>query len=199
MKRSIAAVGAVSIALFLGACSSETTPSPASPAPMTPTTSAPATTTPEASDTASPQASGDIVETAQASDDFTTLTSALTAAGLVETLKGPGPFTVFAPTDEAFEKLPAGTVEQLLQEPQGQLAEILKYHVVEGEVMAADVLQMDGQKVPTVQGAELTVEVEGEQVALVDAAGNRVNVTATDVDATNGVIHVIDGVLMPTA
>ena len=105
---------------------------------------------------------------------------------------------MFAPTDAAFAKLPEGTVETLLKDPKGQLAEILKYHVVAGEVMAADVAKMDGQKVKTVQGAELTVEVSGDKVVLVDAAGNRVNVIKTDITASNGVIHVIDAVLIPT-
>ncbi|MFP5416891.1 MAG: fasciclin domain-containing protein [Actinomycetes bacterium] len=167
------------------------------PATSAPTTSAPAST-PTASPTAS-AASADIVDTAVAAGSFTTLTAAVTAAGLVDTLKGPGPFTVFAPTDEAFAKLPAGTVETLLADPTGDLAEILKYHVVSGKVMAADVVTMNGQKVPTVQGAELTIEVADGKVALVDVAGNRVNVVTTDVEATNGVIHVIDGVLLPTA
>jgi len=148
---------------------------------------------------ATPTASADIVDTAVAAGSFTTLAAALTAAGLVDTLKGTGPFTVFAPTDQAFAKLPAGTVEALLKDPTSQLAEILKYHVVSGEVMAAAVVTLNGQKVKTVQGAELTVEVTGDKVALVDAAGNRVNVVTTDVVASNGVIHVIDAVLLPTA
>ena len=143
-------------------------------------------------------ATADIVDTAVAAGAFTTLAAALSAAGLVDTLKGSGPFIVFAPRDAAFAKLPAGTVDALLQDPTGQLAEILKYHVVAGEVMAAAVVTLDGQKVTTVQGAELTVEVAGDHVALVDAAGNRANVVTTDVAASNGVIHVIDAVLMPT-
>ncbi len=192
MKRSIAAAGAASLVLFLGACSSGTTAPATSAPPMTPASSAPAATT------AAPQAM-DIVDTAVAAGDFTTLAAAVTAAGLVDTLKGPGPFTVFAPTDSAFAKLPAGTVDELLKEPTGQLAEILKYHVVAGKVMAADVVKLDGQKVATVQGAELTVEVADGKVVLVDAAGNRINVVTTDVEASNGVIHVIDGVLLPTA
>lgn len=149
--------------------------------------------------TDSPEATADIVDTAVAAGAFTTLAAALTAAGLVDTLKGPGPFTVFAPTDAAFAKLPAGTVEALLEDPTGQLSQILTYHVVLGEVMAATVVTLDGQKVKTVQGAELTVEVAGDQVALVDAAGNHVNVITTDVVASNGVIHVVDAVLLPTA
>ncbi len=139
----------------------------------------------------------DIVDTAVAAGDFTTLASALTAAGLVGTLKGDGPFTVFAPTDAAFAKLPAGTVDTLLKDPKGDLTSILTYHVIPGKVMAADVLTMDGKKVKTVQGAELTIKVSGSDVSLIDAAGNTTKVTAVDVAASNGVIHVIDAVLMP--
>ncbi len=146
-----------------------------------------------------PTPSADIVDTAVAAGAFATLAAALTAARLVDTLKGPGPFTVFAPTDEAFAKLPAGTVENLLKDPTGQLSQILTYHVVLGEFMAAAVVTLNGQKVKTVQGAELTVEVTGDNVALVDTTGQRVNVVTTDVAASNGVIHVIDAVLLPTA
>jgi len=190
MNRKFAAAGAaLSLTILLGACS---TAAPAS----TPAAPMSASSSPTASSTA--MSESDIVETAAAASDFKTLTAALKAAGLDETLKGPGPFTVFAPTDAAFAKLPEGTVETLLKDPKGQLAEILKYHVVAGEVMAADVAKMDGQKVKTVQGAELTVEVSGDKVVLVDAAGNRVNVIKTDITASNGVIHVIDAVLIPT-
>ena len=139
----------------------------------------------------------DIVDTAVAAGDFTTLATALTEAELVDTLKGEGPFTVFAPTDEAFAALPEGTLDTLLEDPTGDLAGILTYHVVSGKVMAADVLTMDGQMVETVNGGELTVNVDGDAVSLTDANGNTVNVTATDVEASNGVIHVIDGVLLP--
>jgi uncharacterized surface protein with fasciclin (FAS1) repeats len=138
-----------------------------------------------------------IIENAVNSKDHTTLVAAVKAAGLVDTLSGPGPFTVFAPTDAAFEKLPAGTVDTLLKDPKGDLTAILTYHVVPGKVMAADVLTMDGQKVKTVQGGELTINVDGDKVSLTDAAGGTSNVTATDVEASNGVIHVIDTVLMP--
>ncbi len=190
MNRKFAAAGAaLSLTILLGACS---TAAPAS----TPAAPMSASSSPTASSTG--MSESDIVETAAAAGDFKTLTAALKAAGLDETLKGPGPFTVFAPTDAAFAKLPEGTVETLLKDPKGQLAEILKYHVVAGEVMAADVAKMDGQKVKTVQGAELTVEVSGDKVVLVDAAGNRVNVIKTDITASNGVIHVIDAVLIPT-
>ena len=190
MNRKFAAAGAaLSLTILLGACS---TAAPAS----TPAAPMSASSSPTASSTA--MSESDIVETAAAAGDFKTLTAALKAAGLDETLKGPGPFTVFAPTDAAFAKLPEGTVETLLKDPKGQLAEILKYHVVAGEVMAADVAKMDGEKVKTVQGAELTVEVSGDKVVLVDAAGNRVNVIKTDITASNGVIHVIDAFLIPT-
>ena len=190
MNRKFAAAGAaLSLTILLGACS---TAAPAS----TPAAPMSASSSPTASSTA--MSESDIVETAAAAGDFKTLTAALKAAGLDEALKGPGPFTVFAPTYAAFAKLPEGTVETLLKDPKGQLAEILKYHVVAGEVMAADVAKMDGQKVKTVQGAELTVEVSGDKVVLVDAAGNRVNVIKTDITASNGVIHVIDAVLIPT-
>lgn len=194
MKRSIAAAGAFSLAVFLAACSSGTTPTSTTPSMMAPAASAPTATTP-----ATPKASADLVDTAVAAGDFTTLAQALTAAGLVDTLKGPGPYTVFAPTDTAFAKLPAGTLETLLKQPTGKLAEILKYHVVPGKIMAADVAKLNGQKVKTVQGTELTVQVTGDKVALVDATGQRVNVISTDVPATNGVIHVIDAPLLPTA
>jgi len=152
-----------------------------------------------ASETTTHGATADIVDTAVSAGAFTTLAAALGAAGLVDTLKGAGPFTVFAPTDEAFAKLPAGTVETLLEDPTGLLTKILTYHVVLGEVPAASVVKLDGQKVKTVQGGELTVEAGGDGVALHDAAGNRVQVVTTDVAASNGVIHVIDAVLMPAA
>ena len=138
----------------------------------------------------------DIVDTAVAAGDFTTLVAAVQAAELEETLRGEGPFTVFAPTDAAFEALPAGTVDTLLQDPSGDLTDILTYHVVEGEVLAADLT--DGQEVTTVNGATFTVNVGDDgAVSLTDAAGNEVTVSAADVAATNGVIHVIDAVLMP--
>ena len=140
----------------------------------------------------------DIVDTAIAAGDFTTLVTAVQAAGLEETLRGPGPFTVFAPTDDAFAALPAGTVDTLLADPTGDLADILTYHVVDGAVMAADVAGLDGQDVATVNGATFTVEVGDDGgVSLTDAAGNTVTVVQTDIAASNGVIHVIDGVLLP--
>ena len=136
-------------------------------------------------------AAKDIVDTAVAAGQFETLAAALTAAGLVDTLKGPGPFTVFAPTDEAFAALPAGTVEDLLKpENKDQLIAILTYHVVAGEVMAADVVEMT--EAETVNGAMVEVKVDGSNVMI-----NNAEVTTTDIEASNGVIHVIDTVLLP--
>jgi uncharacterized surface protein with fasciclin (FAS1) repeats len=133
----------------------------------------------------------DIVDTAVAAGQFKTLASALQAAGLVDTLKGDGPFTVFAPTDEAFAKLPAGTVENLLKpENKDQLVAILTYHVVPGKVEAADVVKLDEAK--TVNGKMVDIEVKGDTAMVNDA-----KVTKTDIAASNGVIHVIDTVILP--
>ncbi|RYV49573.1 fasciclin domain-containing protein [Pengzhenrongella frigida] len=191
MRRQFSLVAVLSLALATtAACSSTDTAEPATSA---------ATTVETPMEAASPDAmtEKDVVDTAVAAGDFTTLATALTAAGLVDTLKGEGPFTVFAPTDEAFAALPAGTLDALLADPTGDLTSILTYHVVPGKVMAADVLALDGQKVATVNGAEITVNVDGSTVSLTDAKGNTVNVTQTDIEASNGVIHVIDAVLMP--
>ncbi|MGB3412483.1 MAG: fasciclin domain-containing protein [Microthrixaceae bacterium] len=142
--------------------------------------------------------SSDIVDTAIAAGDFTTLVKAVQAAGLEDTLRGEGPFTVFAPTDDAFAALPAGTLEKLLEDPSGDLKSILTYHVVPGSVMAKDVVGMSGQEVETVNGAKFKVNVAAEgDVSISDAAGNTVNVVKTDIETSNGVIHVIDGVLLP--
>ena len=135
----------------------------------------------------------DIVDTAVATGSFKTLAAALKAADLVDTLKGEGPFTVLAPTDEAFAKLPEGTVETLLKpENKDKLVAILKYHVIPGKAMAADVVKLDGQEVKTVQGEKAKVAVKDGTVT-VDGA----KVIKTDIDATNGVIHVIDTVILP--
>jgi uncharacterized surface protein with fasciclin (FAS1) repeats len=135
----------------------------------------------------------DIVDTAVAAGSFKTLAAALQAAGLVETLKGKGPFTVFAPTDEAFAKLPAGTVENLLKpENKAKLAAILTYHVVPGTVLAAQVVTMNGKEVKTVNGQMVKIAVNGSTVMV-----NTAKVTATDIKASNGVIHVIDSVILP--
>jgi uncharacterized surface protein with fasciclin (FAS1) repeats len=133
----------------------------------------------------------DIVETAVAAGQFKTLAAALQAAGLIETLKGNGPFTVFAPTDEAFAKLPKGTVEELLKpENKAKLTAILTYHVVPGKVMAANVVKVKDAK--TVQGGSVKVNAGGGKV-MIDGA----TVVKADIAASNGVIHVVDSVLMP--
>ncbi len=135
----------------------------------------------------------DIVDTAAGNKDFSTLVAAVQAAGLVETLKSKGPFTVFAPTNAAFAKLPAGTVESLLKpENKATLVKILTYHVVSGKVLAADVVKLDGKMVKTVQGSEVSISVAGGKVKVNDS-----NVIATDIETSNGVIHVIDTVLLP--
>jgi uncharacterized surface protein with fasciclin (FAS1) repeats len=135
----------------------------------------------------------DIIDTAVAAGSFKTLAAALTAANLIDTLKGAGPFTVFAPTDDAFAKLSAGTVDALLKDIP-KLTAILTYHVVAGKVMAADVMTMDGKAAKTVNGAEVQISTAG---------GVKLNglssVTKTDIDCTNGVIHVIDAVILPPA
>jgi len=137
------------------------------------------------------KADKDIVETAVAAGDFTTLATALEAAGLVETLKGDGPFTVFAPTDTAFAALPEGTLESLLKpENKDKLTSILTYHVVPGKVTSADVVKLDSAT--TVNGQSVDIETGGGSVK-VDGA----TVTAVDIPATNGVIHVIDKVILP--
>jgi uncharacterized surface protein with fasciclin (FAS1) repeats len=139
---------------------------------------------------ASPAAAADIVDTAVKAGQFNTLAAALTAAGLVDTLKGPGPFTVFAPTDDAFKKLPSGTVENLLKpENKAQLVKVLTYHVVPGKVMAADVAKVS--RVKTVQGQNVRIAT-GAGVKVNDA-----NVVTADIEASNGVIHVIDAVMLP--
>jgi uncharacterized surface protein with fasciclin (FAS1) repeats len=132
----------------------------------------------------------DIVDTAVAAGNFKTLVAAADAAGLVDTLKSAGPFTVFAPTDDAFAKLPAGTVSDLLKpENKAKLQAVLTYHVVAGKVLAADVLKLKSAK--TVQGQDVTIDTK---------AGVKVDnatVVKTDIDCTNGVIHVIDSVILP--
>ena len=137
-------------------------------------------------------AADDIVDTAKSTGKFKTLTAALDAGGKTEMLKEKGPYTVFAPSDEAFDKLPKGTVEDLLKpENKAKLGKILAYHVVEGKVMASDVKTMMAK---TANGADLDIKVKGDKVMVNDA-----KVVKADVAASNGVIHVIDKVLMPPA
>lgn len=145
-----------------------------------------------------------IVEVAQNNPDFSTLVSAVTTAELGETLSGDGPYTVFAPTNAAFEKIPQATRDELMSEAgREDLTGILTYHVVEGETTAAALAAAigaagaDGYELTTVNGATLTATMDGDNVVLTDAAGNTATVTATDVDASNGVVHAIDTVLMP--
>jgi len=195
------AAGLAAASLLAAACGDDSDDADTEPttAPVEATT-APPTSPAEAPPTTADAmtAEADIVDTAIAAGDFTTLVAAVQAAGLEETLRGEGPFTVFAPTDDAFAALPEGTVETLLEDPTGDLADILTYHVVPGAVMAADVVGLDGQDVTTVNGATFTVNVADDgSVSLTDAAGNDVAVVTTDIETSNGVIHVIDAVLMP--
>lgn len=147
--------------------------------------------------------SKNIIENAMNSADHTTLVAAVKAAGLVETLSGAGPFTVFAPTNAAFEKLPAGTVEELVKpENKATLTSILTYHVVAGTMNAADIaaaIEAGGGKaeLTTVQGEKLSAAMDGDKLVLTDAKGGTSTVTIADVTQSNGVIHVIDTVLMP--
>ena len=137
----------------------------------------------------------DIVDTAVGAGSFKTLVAALKAAGLVDTLKGEGPFTVLAPTDEAFAKLPAGTVESLLKpENKAKLIAVLTYHVIPAKALAADIVKLNGKSVKTVEGASVKIAVANGKVKVNDA-----NVVKTDILTTNGVIHVIDSVILPPA
>jgi uncharacterized surface protein with fasciclin (FAS1) repeats len=153
--------------------------------------------------TATPAADQNIVALAAGNADLSTLVAAVKAGGLVETLSGPGPFTVFAPTNAAFAKVDKATLDGLLKpEAKDKLAAILKYHVVAGNVKAADVAKLikDGggkAKVKTVAGGELTASLDGDKVILTDAKGGKSTITATDIAASNGVVHTIDTVVMP--
>lgn len=150
-----------------------------------------------------PKPAGTIVDGAAASADHTTLVAAVTAAGLVDTLKGSGPFTVFAPTDAAFAELPAGTVESLLRpENKATLTKVLTYHVVAGDISSTELVKMIGDAggsvaISTVAGGKLTAKLEGGKVLLFDEKGGSATVTTADLDQSNGVIHVIDSVVLP--
>jgi uncharacterized surface protein with fasciclin (FAS1) repeats len=197
----IAVAGA--IVMVLAACGGDsgegtaTTDAPTTTEAMVATTEAPSTTEAAPDTTTGPDttvAEADILETAVAAGDFTTLAAAVDAAGLTETLQGEGPFTVFAPTDAAFEAALADldmTAEELLADTE-TLTSILTYHVISGEVPASDVLALDGQEVETVNGETVEISIDGETV-MVDGA----TVVQPDVFASNGVIHVIDSVLLP--
>jgi uncharacterized surface protein with fasciclin (FAS1) repeats len=143
------------------------------------------------------QSSKTIVVVASDTPSLSTLVTAVKAANLVDTLQESGPYTVFAPTNEAFEALPKGTLASLLKpENQVKLKSILTYHVVAGKVMSSDL--KDGQEITTVEGSKLTVSIEDGKVYLTDATGNKVMVQQADIDAKNGVVHTIDGVLLPS-
>lgn len=195
-----AAVGAASLAFALAACSDD------GDARNTITEGTTATQSAETDvddSTEEPDAEGDettgntIVDAAMDNPNFSTFVEALQAANLGETLQNDGPFTVFAPTNEAFDALPEGTLDELLADPSGDLTQILTYHVIPGEVLAEDVMGMDGETVETLQGELLTIQVDGDSAWLMDADGNAVRVIDPDLTASNGVIHAIDGVLMP--
>ena len=171
MKRMVL-LSLAAVAIVVSACSSAASPSPATPAP-------------------SPSAAlGDIVATADANGSFTTLITAVKAAGLVETLQGAGPFTVFAPTDAAFAALPAGTLDSLLADPEA-LKKVLLYHVASGKVTADQVVGLT--TATSVEGSPIKIAVKDGKVYLNDSA----QVVTTDVMASNGVIHVIDKVILP--
>jgi transforming growth factor-beta-induced protein len=177
MKKLFGILAILFIGILIAGCTSQPPVPVVTPAPTTaPTTAAPPMKT--------------IVETAVADGRFTTLVAAVQAAKLDGALSGPGPFTVFAPTDDAFKKLPAGTVETLLKTPEGQLKQILLYHVVDGKVMAADVVKLSSAK--TLQGSNVNITAAGGVVKINDAT-----VIITDIQTKNGVIHVIDKVLLP--
>ena len=184
ISKKLLVAGIASAALLMAACGSDED----SAAATMPATEAPmASEAPMTSE--APAAAGDIVAIASSAPQFSTLVAAVGAAGLVETLQGPGPFTVFAPTNDAFAALPAGLVDKLLlPENKDVLTQILTYHVVPAAVMAADVKAGDA---PTVQGEPIKVTVDG------GVKVNDANVTATDIVASNGVIHVIDAVIVP--
>ncbi|HUU74627.1 MAG TPA: fasciclin domain-containing protein [Methanoregulaceae archaeon] len=173
-KRFLLIIIAVTVFILLAGCTQPGTP-PSSTETPAPTMAPPA---------------ANIVETAISDGRFTTLVAAVQAANLADTLISPGPFTVFAPTDDAFAALPEGTVESLLENPDGALTQILLYHVAPGELMASDVIAMSS--IPTVQGNSIQVTVMDGKV-MVDGA----TVIITDIETSNGVIHVIDAVILP--
>jgi uncharacterized surface protein with fasciclin (FAS1) repeats len=185
MNVTLAAAGGIAALLFLSGCSSDSEEASA------PATSATPTEGVAASEPAMTEEPGTIVEVAASNPDFETLVAAVTAAGLAETLSGEGPFTVFAPTDDAFEALPEGVLDALLlPENKAALTSILTYHVVAGEIMGADVTEGD---VETLEGTAISITTPDNSVAINESA----TVVAVDVDASNGVIHAIDAVLVP--
>ena len=195
-RRFRVSAAAAALALTLAACGGDD--GDAAEQPSATTAAATSETTAAATETseAMSEEAGTIVDVATEAGTFTTLVAAVTAADLGGTLSGEGPYTVFAPTDEAFAAALKSlnlTPEQLLADKE-KLTQILTYHVVAGEVPSSQVVTMDGKKVATVNGKDVTIEVDGDKVKVNDA-----NVTAVDVKASNGVIHVIDKVLLPPA
>ena len=181
LSRSLA-VMALPLALMATSCSDKK----ADDAKSTTTAMAEETTTTEAM----PAAKGNIVEIAAGNPDFSTLVDLVKKAGLAEALSGPGPFTVFAPTNEAFAKVDKATLDALAADPTGKLADVLKLHVVSGKIMAADAVKAAGTSVPTLNGGSLKVEVDNGTVIVGGA-----KVVKPDIEASNGVIHVIDSVI----
>jgi transforming growth factor-beta-induced protein len=184
MKKSIFVPVLLALSIVIAACAPA-----AAPAPIPAPTQAPAKVEPTPMPEMKEEAKKDIVDTAVAAGSFKTLATALGAAGLVDALKGAGPFTVFAPTDEAFAALPAGTLDALLKDPKA-LGEVLKYHVVSGAVKAADVVKLSEAK--SLQGEPIAIKVDGSKVMV-----NGANVVSTDIETSNGIIHVIDAVILP--
>jgi uncharacterized surface protein with fasciclin (FAS1) repeats len=179
------------LALGAAACGDDDGAAPEEPSTAT-------TESPAESGTSAPESPATVVDVAASNDDFSTLVTAVDSAGLAETLSGDGPFTVFAPVNDAFAALPPGTLDSLLlPENQDQLTAVLTYHVVPQEAMSDDL--SDGMTVTTVQGQPLTVGVTDAGVTLTDATGNTVSVVQADIEAGNGVVHIIDGVLIPAA
>jgi transforming growth factor-beta-induced protein len=174
MKRMwilVAVVALLALPVVIAACGSDEAATSPSPSPT--------------------MAQKDIVDTAVEAGSFTTLVSAVQAAGLEETLRGEGPYTVFAPTDDAFAAVPKETLDALLADPKGALTDVLTYHVVPGKVMSTDL--SDGMTVETVNGATLTIKVNDDGTVQINDA----TVTTADIETSNGVIHVIDSVLIP--
>jgi uncharacterized surface protein with fasciclin (FAS1) repeats len=211
MKSNLILPIAIASALALAACGGNDAPQPTDPAPAMETPADPMPADPMPATPANPSVGGaamdagqDIVTNASAAPNLSTLVAAVKAADLVATLQGAGPYTVFAPTDDAFAKLPAGTVDGLLKpEMKSDLAGLLTYHVVAGNVDAAALTQQieaggGSATLTTVQGATLTATPDGAGgITLTDAKGGTAKVTTADVRQSNGVVHVIDSVLMP--
>jgi transforming growth factor-beta-induced protein len=189
MKRLTLLIATLMLGIFIVACGATEEPTPTSMPEPEPT--AEPTPMPEPEEEEVEEAASTIVEIAVEDGRFTTLVAAVQAAGLVDTLNSDGPFTVFAPTDDAFAALPDGTVESLLEDPEGALTQILLYHVVAAAVPAAEVVELDSAT--TVQGEEISIEVVDGSVIL----NGEVEVIITDIEASNGIIHVIDAVLLP--